>query len=106
MRRPTSHAVAESALQGMRQAQERRLAVKKSTSVGTRTSMQSNISQAEVIGIDLGDRTSHFVGLNGSGEVVAAGRVTTTAAGMAKEFGSVGPKVIAIETGTHSPWVS
>ena len=25
---------------------------------------------------------------------------------MAKQFASIGPKLIAIETGTHSPWVS
>ena len=78
--------------------------MKKSTSP-TRPSMQNNISEAELIGIDLGDRTSHFVGLNAGGEVVAAGQLRTTAAAMSKEFGSVGPKVIAIETGTHSPWV-
>lgn len=81
--------------------------MKKSTSAAKRTTMQSNhISEAEVIGIDLGDRTSHFVGLNADGDVVAEGRISTTAAAMAKEFGSIGAKVIAIETGTHSPWVS
>ncbi len=68
--------------------------------------MQSNIREAEVIGIDLGDRASHFVGLNRSGEVVATGRATTTATAIANEFGAIGPKLIAIETGTHSPWVS
>jgi transposase len=69
--------------------------------------MESNkLSEAEVIGIDLGDRTSHLVGLHAGGEVVAEGRVPTTAAAMTKELGSIGPKVIAIETGTHSPWLS
>ena len=81
--------------------------MKKSTSAAKRTTMESNnISEAEVMGIDLGDRTSHVVGLNANGEVVATGRVTTTAAAMTKEFGSIGSKVIAIETGTHSPWIS
>jgi len=81
--------------------------VKKSTSAGKRTRMENNsISEAEVIGIDLGDRISQFVGLNASGEVVAEGRIPTTAAAMTKEFGSMESKVIAIETGTHSPWVS
>ncbi len=81
--------------------------MKKSTSAANRTTKQSNnISAAEVIGIDLGDRKSHFVGLNAEGEVVAEGRVSTNAAAMSKEFGSMGAKVIAIETGTHSPWVS
>lgn len=69
--------------------------------------MQSNaVVEAEVIGIDLGDRHSHFVGLDGSGDVVVSGRVPTTTAGIVKELGSIGPKLIAIETGTHSPWVS
>jgi transposase len=65
----------------------------------------NKMSEVVAIGIDLGDRTSHFVGLDASGEVVATDRVTTTAAAMTKEFGSIS-KVIAIETGTHSPWVS
>jgi transposase len=81
--------------------------MKKSTSAAKRTTMESNnLNQAEVIGIDLGDRSSHFVGLNANGEVVAAGRVTTTATAMTGELGSIGPKVVAIETGTHSPWIS
>src|SRR5438105_2567394 len=91
----------------MRQAQERRLAVKKSTSSAKRTTMESNnISEVEAIGIDLGDRICHFVGLNANGDVVARGRVAATAAAMTREFGSIESKVIAIETGTHSPWIS
>ena len=81
--------------------------MKKSTSVAALTStMKNNIREARFIGIDLGDRTSHFAGLNGDGELVISGRVTTTASAISKEFGSIGPKVIAIETGTHSPWIS
>lgn len=79
--------------------------MKKSTSA-TRMNTQNNLVGAEAIGIDLGDRTSHFVALDANGAVVATGRVTTTASAMAKQFASIGPKLIAIETGTHSPWVS
>lgn len=80
--------------------------MKKSTSPAIQKSMQETIRDAEVIGVDLGDRTSHLVGLNGSGEVVATGRVLSTVEAITKEFGTIGPKLIAIETGTHSPWVS
>ena len=80
--------------------------MKKSTSAESRTRMENNIGEAEVLGIDLGDHTSHFVGLNADGEVVARGRMSTRATSMEKELGSLAPKLIAIETGTHSPWVS
>ena len=81
--------------------------MKKSSSAAKgRTVESNNIIKTEVIGIDLGDRSSQLVGLDANGEVVATGQVTTTAAAMTKQFSSIGRKVIAIETGTHSPWVS
>lgn len=58
------------------------------------------------IGIDLGDRVSQYVALDSDGECQGAGRVPTTADAFETVFGSIGSKVIAIETGTHSPWVS
>lgn len=61
---------------------------------------------AKTIGIDLGDRMSQYVGLDDHGEVVTEGRVPTTVAAFEKLFGAMEPKLIAIETGTHSPWVS
>lgn len=58
------------------------------------------------IGIDLGDRFSHYCAIDAAGEVVLQGRVPTTAAAFEVEFKAKGSKRIAIETGTHSPWVS
>jgi transposase len=58
------------------------------------------------IGIDLGDRFSRWCALDGDGEIVAEDRVSTTAPAMAKLFSLLGRKRIAVETGTHSPWVS
>lgn len=58
------------------------------------------------IGIDLGDRFSHFCALDGEGSVVGEGRVATTPAAMELEFKSVSRKRIAIEAGMHSPWLS
>ncbi len=44
--------------------------------------------------------------LGGSGEVVGAGRVATTKKAMLQQFERIGRCRIAIEVGTHSPWVS
>jgi transposase len=58
------------------------------------------------IGVDLGDESAHYVGLDGSGAVVARGHVRTRAVAFEAFFGAMPSKSIAIETGTHSPWVS
>jgi transposase len=57
------------------------------------------------IGMDLGDKQSRYCVLNGAGEVVREGAVATTKKGLAKVFAIRGCRV-AIEVGTHSPWVS
>jgi len=58
------------------------------------------------IGMDLGDKTSRYCQLDGSGEVMEEGGVATTKKGMTQLFGAKGRCRIAIEVGTHSPWVS
>jgi len=64
-------------------------------------------TQARVtIGMDLGDKTSRYCMLSKEGEILREGQVATTKAGMAEAFGSLGQARIAIEVGTHSPWVS
>lgn len=70
------------------------------------TTLPRSDNEVEVIGIDLGDRMSHFVGLDSEGAVVSTGRVATTPAAMETQFAQLRPTLIAIETGTHSPWVS
>lgn len=80
--------------------------MKKCNSGASRTNLKNDIELAEVIGIDVGDRVCQYVGINGQGEVVAIGQIPTTAAAMEKQFGALSPKLIAIETGTHSPWIS
>lgn len=57
------------------------------------------------IGMDLGDKTSRYCVLNSAGEVLEEGACPTTRKGMA-QFGSRGHCRIALEVGTHSPWVS
>ena len=60
-------------------------------------------------GLDLGDRYSYLCLLDtDGGEVIEEGRVRTTPEALRRRFASQPPPPmrIAIETGTHSPWVS
>ena len=58
------------------------------------------------IGLDLGDRSSFYCVLNGAGEVVLETKVATSPDAMKKTFEKMPVSRIALETGTHSPWVS
>jgi transposase len=58
------------------------------------------------IGVDLGDRSSFYCVLNGAGEVILEERVATNPEAMKKTFSTMPRSRIALETGTHSPWVS
>jgi transposase len=60
------------------------------------------------VGVDLGDRYSYLCFLDTqSGEVIEEGRVRTTPEALRRRFSSEHQSLrIAIEAGTHSPWVS
>ena len=58
------------------------------------------------IGLDLGDRSSFYCVLNESGEVILEERFATNPEVMKKTFSTMPRSRIALETGTHSPWVS
>ena len=58
------------------------------------------------IGLDLGDRTSHYCILNEAGEVILENKLPTTPKGIEEVFSRIPRSRIALETGTHSPWVS
>jgi transposase len=62
--------------------------------------------QQLTIGLDLGDRTSHYCILNEAGEVILEHKLPTMPKGMEEVFGRIPRSRIALETGTHSPWVS
>lgn len=59
-----------------------------------------------VVGLDLGDRHSHYCMLTITGEEVETGRIQTTRAAMEKHFAGEPRMRIGLEAGTHSPWVS
>jgi transposase len=56
--------------------------------------------------VDLGDRSSAYCVLNEAGEIVLEHKLATTPEAMKQVFGSMPRCRIAMETGTHSPWVS
>jgi len=58
------------------------------------------------IGIDLGDRRSQACALDAYGEVVRRFSFATTRRGLEKAFAALPPCRVALEVGTHSPWVS
>ena len=58
------------------------------------------------VGIDLGDRSSRYCILNQDGEVARAGSVATTKKDLNRVFGGLRHSRLALEAGTHSPWVS
>ncbi len=84
---------------------ERRPAVKKISTVAME-GMQILKENQLTIGLDLGDRSSHFCILNEAGEVILEGKLSTTPKGIEEVFSKIPRSRVALETGTHSPWVS
>jgi transposase len=62
--------------------------------------------QQLTIGVDLGDRISHYCILDETGNVILEQSVPTTPKGIQQVFSKISRCRIALETGTHSPWVS
>jgi len=58
------------------------------------------------IGVDLGDKTSRYCMLDEQGAVLREGGFATSKNGVTQQFASLGRRRIALEVGTHSPWIS
>ena len=66
-----------------------------------------NVSQPKLtIGLDLGDRNGWYCVLDEPGQIELEQRVRTTAKALQEVFGAMPRSRIALETGTHSPWIS
>jgi transposase len=66
-----------------------------------------NISQQKLtIGLDLGDRNSWYCVVDESGRIQLEQRVRTTAKALQEVFSAMPRSRIALEIGTHSPWIS
>lgn len=88
--------------------QKRKPAVKKHSKT-TKQPAYANTGSGQpaiTIGIDVGDRESHYCQLNAEGNITHRGRVGSTQDAFRKQFGKVGRSRIALETGTHCHWMS
>jgi transposase len=62
--------------------------------------------QKLTIGVDLGDRWSFYCVLEEAGKIILEQKVPTRPEAMKQTFSRIPQSRIALETGTHSPWVS
>src|SRR5215831_342640 len=106
MRRPVSErdAIRSQVIDALKAQKIRRPAMKKTI---TATEMRKrNVDGKLTIGLDLGDRSSWYCVLDAAGGVVGENKLGTTPKAMKEVFAMVPRCRIALETGTHSPWVS
>ena len=105
MRRPVSHGMRYAPnVRRARSTMKRRPAIQK---ISTMRTSAENIFQGRLtVGLDLGGRSSAYCVLNEAGEIVLEHKLATTPEAMKQVFGSMPRCRIAMERGTHSPWVS
>jgi transposase len=77
--------------------------VKKSSKKMSEKTMSEGVA---AIGIDLSDRTGRFCAIDGEGKKIAEGSIALRTPELEKWARSIAPTVMAIEAGTHSPWIS
>lgn len=58
------------------------------------------------IGMDLSDKKSEICGLAANGEIVLQRNISNTRSALRRFFSAHSGVTVAIETGTHSPWIS
>jgi transposase len=81
-----------------------RLMKKSSTVAGSRKQIVQG--RKLTIGLDLGDRWSFYCVVDEAGQVILEQKLPTTSEALKQTFGKIPRSLIALETGTHSPWVS
>src|SRR6516165_1239025 len=86
-----------------RGTKKRRPAMQK---ISTTQTSRKNIFKGQLtIGLDLGDRSSAYCVLNDAGEIVLERKLATSPKAMTEIFGKMARCRMAMETGTHSPWL-
>jgi transposase len=71
-----------------------------------KASMKATKSTNVSVGMDLGDKASRYCVLDENGEVLREASVGTTKEAITQVFATMKACRVAIEVGTHSPWVS
>src|SRR5215469_6480217 len=106
MRRPVSRrdAIRSQVIDALEAQTDKETGMKK-TSTAT-TAGNKNLQEKLTIGLDLGDRSSWYCVLDEAGEVTSEQKLSTTSKAMKEVFAAMPHSRVALETGTHSPWVS
>lgn len=65
----------------------------------------STMTYAQTIGIDLGDKRHQVCMLDQEGRTLLEGKIDNTRPALAAMFASLEPSLVALEAGTHSPWI-
>src|SRR6267378_6979496 len=106
MRRPVSRGMRYAPnVRRARGARKRRPAMKKTSTVRVMGNMIFK-GQKLTLGLDLGDHWSCYCVLDEAGRIILEQKVATTPEAMKQAFAKIPQSLIALETGTHSPWVS
>jgi transposase len=80
---------------------------KKALTKGQKTQIHRMAAKQKLtVGLDLGDLTTRYCILDEAGEAVSEDHLATTKTGLDGVFAKMPPSRIALEVGTHSPWVS
>jgi transposase len=67
----------------------------------------SRVEAQEVVGLDVGDRSSQICRLDRqTGAILEERRLSTTTTSVQRYFGALSPQLIALESGTHSLWLT
>ena len=63
-------------------------------------------TKKNTVGLDVGDKYTHFCELDAGAELVDEGRFRTTRIGLQRRFDKVESMLVILETGTHSRWMA
>jgi transposase len=77
--------------------------MKKSTKSVSSKTMAEGVA---AVGLDQSDRTGRFHAIDDEGKTIATGSVALLAPELQRWAKGMAPTVVAIEAGTHSPWIS
>jgi hypothetical protein len=78
----------------------------KKISTVSRVQSRNTCQQRLTIGLELGDRNSGTAWVDEAGQIQLEQRVRTTAKALHEVFGTMARSRIALEIGTHLPWIS
>ncbi len=82
------------------------MAVRKSTKVAKLRLDAPSRDEVAAIGLDMSDRSGKYYAIDAEGEKIESGNVKLTKPAVREWGKQFPPTLIAIEAGTHSPWVS